>query len=315
MQRLVRLEGTATASAFDAGNLVGRFRRRPFVAEIFFEGGPAFAKNQRVKDVGVHSPNHVPRSSTDPMTSKFMRLFLAVAAFLAISALAQTGSAATPAGSSSASAAAPAATAPTTGSGTGTRVGTINIEGAIFGTNEGRRDFEALQKKLEPKQNELKSQNDELESLQKQLQTQGDKLNQDARDSLVKQIETKKKSFDRAVQDAQEDAGNQQNEIAQRVLQKMAPMIVKYAQDNGFGMIVDTTKPWPQSPVLWYGEAVDITKSVVDAYNVQSGVPAPASTGAAPKPGTTKPAGATTAKPATGTAPKPVAPKPTEPPK
>jgi outer membrane protein len=254
------------------------------------------------------------------MTSKFLRLFLAVAAFLAISALAQTGSAATPAGSPSASAATPtsanpAAAAPTTGSGTGTRVGTINIEGAIFGTNEGRRDFEALQKKLEPKQNELKGQNDELESLQKQLQTQGDKLNQDARDSLVKQIETRKKSFDRAVQDAQEDAGNQQNEIAQRVLQKMAPMIVKYAQDNGFGMIVDTTKPWPQSPVLWYGEAVDITKNVVDAYNVQSGVPAPASTGAAPKPGTTKPAGATTTKPATGTAPKPAAPKPTEPPK
>ena len=39
-------------------------------------------------------------------------------------------------------------------------MGTINIEQAIFGTNEGRRDFEALSKKLEPKQNELKGQND-----------------------------------------------------------------------------------------------------------------------------------------------------------
>jgi outer membrane protein len=248
------------------------------------------------------------------MTSKFLRLFLAAAAFLAISALAQTGSAATPAGAPATS---PAAAAPTTGSTTGTRVGTINIEQAIFGTNEGRRDFEVLQKKLEPKQNELKGQNDELEALQKQLQNQADKLNDEARANLVKQIEAKKKSFDRSVQDAQEEAGNQQNEIAQRVLQKMAPMIVKYAQDNGFGMIVDTTKPWPQSPVLWYGEAVDITKAVVDAYNLQSGVPAPASTGAAAKPGTAKPAGAaTTPKPATGTgtATKP-APKPTDPPK
>ena len=46
--------------------------------------------------------------------------------------------------------------------------------------------------------------------------------------------------------------------------------------DNGFGIIVDTSKPWPQSNVLWWGEAVDITKPVIDAYNVQSGVPAPA---------------------------------------
>jgi Skp family chaperone for outer membrane proteins len=243
------------------------------------------------------------------MTSKFLRTFLAPAVFFAISALAQTGSAATSPSSANPAGASPAASpvAPTTGS-SGTRVGTINIEQAIFNTNEGRRDFEALSKKLEPKQNELKGANDELEKLQQQLQTQGDKLNEDARANLVKQIESKKKVFDRSVQDAQEEAGNQQNEIAQRILQKMAPMIVKYAQENGFGLIVDTSKQWPQSPVLWYGEGVDITKPVVEAYNTQSGVPAPASSGAvAPKPVSPKPAGATT--------PKPTTPKPSEPPK
>jgi len=219
--------------------------------------------------------------STRTIVNKFC-LALALAG-LAFSALAQTGSPA-------AAAASPATSAPAGGVTTGTKVGSINIEQAIFGTNEGRRDIEALSKKLEPKQTELKRQNDDLEELQKQLQTQGDKLNEDARATLVKQIETKKKSFDRSVQDAQEEAGNQQQEIANRVLQKMAPMIVKYAQDNGFGMIVDTTKPWPQGPVLWYGETLDITKPVVDAYNAQSGVPAPATTGAATKPAAPKPA-------------------------
>ena len=135
--------------------------------------------------------------------------------------------------------------------------------------------MEALQKKFEPKQAELKSQNDELEALKKQLNTQEDKLNEDALANLKKQIESKQKTFDRTVQDAQEEFGNQQQDIASRILQKMAPMIVKYSQENGFGMIVDTSKPWPQSNVLWWGEAVDITKPVVEAYNVQSGVAAP----------------------------------------
>jgi outer membrane protein len=244
------------------------------------------------------------------MTSKFLRFSLVTAVFFAISALAQNSSAATPAGLPASSPA--ASPAPTIGS--GTKVGTINIEQAIFGSNEGRRDFETLSKKLEPKQNELKGQNDELEGMKKQLNTQGDKLNEDARATLVKQIETKQKSLERSVQDAQEEAGNQQNEIAQRILQKMAPMIVKYAQDNGFGMIVDTTKPWPQSPVLWYGETVDITKTIVDAYNAQSGVPAPTSSGTATKPAARPAATGTTPKPATSTAPK-AAPKSTEPPK
>jgi len=161
------------------------------------------------------------------MTSKFLRSFLAIAVFSIISAWAQTGGAA-PAGAASS----PASAAPTTtiATGTGSKLGTINIEQALVGSNEGQRDFAALQKKLEPKQSELKAQNDELQSLQEQLQKQGDKLNDDARATLVKQIETKKKSFDRAVQDAQEDAQNQQKEIFQRILQKMAPVIVKHAQ-------------------------------------------------------------------------------------
>ena len=236
------------------------------------------------------------------MTSKFLRVLLALAVTFAISALAQTGSAATPS-SPAATPAAPSATPATTGPSTGTKVGAINIQEAIFGSNEGQRDLQALQKKFEPKQNELKGQNDELEGLKKQLTAQQDKLNEEALATLKKQIESKQKVFDRSVQDAQEDFGNQNQEIATRILQKMAPMIVKYSQDNGFGMIVDTSKPWPQSNVLWWGETIDITKAVVDAYNVQSGVAAPAST--APKPAAPKPAG--TAKPA--------APKPTEPPK
>lgn len=221
------------------------------------------------------------------MTSKFLRSLLAVAVISMISAWAQTAGAAPtepPNAPSAASAPAPVAT------GTGTKIGTINIEQAVLGTNEGQRDFAALQKKLEPKQNELKSQNDELESLQKQLDTQGPKLNDDARAELVRQIQDKKKALDRAVQDFQEDGQNQQKEVFQRILQKMAPVIVKHAQEGGFAMIVDTSNPWPQSPVMWYdGNKSDITKAVVDLYNTQSGVPAPAASApAAAKPAAPK---------------------------
>ena len=193
--------------------------------------------------------------------------------------------------------------------GGGTKVGTININEAIVGSNEGRRDMETLNKKFEPKENELKGQNDELEALKKQLSTQGDKLNEDTAASLRRQIETKQKEFDRAYQDFQEEVGNQQQEIASRVLKKMAPLIVKYAQDNGFGVIVDTSKMWPQSNILWWTESVDITKPVVDAYNVQSGVapPPPPSSGAA-KPSTKPSSGSGAAKPtapSSGSASKP----------
>jgi outer membrane protein len=234
------------------------------------------------------------------MTSKYTRFLLATAFVVSVAALAQTGTAAAASGGGAAS---PASPAPAV-TGTGTKVGTISMEQAIFATNEGRRDFEALSKKLEPKQNELKNQNDEIDALKKQLNAQQDKLNDDAKANLVKQIETKQKSLDRQLQDAREDAQNQQNEIAQRIIQKLGPVLIKYAADNGFGVIMDTSQPWPQSPVVWWGEAVDVTKPVVDLYNAQSGVPAPAAGAAPPKPAGAKP-GVTPAKPATPKADQP----------
>lgn len=237
------------------------------------------------------------------MKSTFLSVLLAITvATLTLSAFAQTGSAAAPSSPGASTPSAPSSAAPATApapTGPG-KVGTINIQDAIFASNEGRRDMDALQKKYEPKQAELKGQNDELESLKKQLSTQGDKLNEEAAGSLRKQIDGKQKLFDRAVQDAQEEVGNQQQEIASRILQKMAPLIVKYSQENGYTVIIDTSKPWPQSPVLWWNpDAVDITKNVVEAYNAQSGVAAPAAaTGA--KPAAKAPATApTTPKPAT----------------
>ncbi len=96
------------------------------------------------------------------MTSKFLRSILAIAVVSMISAFAQTSSA-TPTGAPSSPATGSSATpaAPSTiATGTGTKIGTINIEQAVVGTNEGQRDFEVLKKKLEPKQNELKGQNE-----------------------------------------------------------------------------------------------------------------------------------------------------------
>lgn len=232
------------------------------------------------------------------MTSKYPRLLVSLIAF-SMPALAQTSTAA-----STPPAAPSASTTPSTiVTGGGNKVGTINVEQAIFATNEGQRDFQALNKKLEPKQTELKSLSDEVDGLKKQLSAQGDKLSADARANLVKQVEQKQKSLERAVQDARDDAQNQQNEIAQRILQKMAPMLVKYAGDNGFGIIFDTSNPWPNGPVLWAGNSMDITKAVVDNYNTQSGVAAPPAPAAGHGATTPRPAG--TAKPTAPTTPKP----------
>ena len=199
------------------------------------------------------------------MKRKLIR-FVLPAALLTVSALAQNGTAA-------------AAPASTTGT---TKIGIINIQEAILATNEGKRDFTALQKKFEPKQTELNSLNKEIENLQTQLKAQGDKLNEEARQNLVKNIETKQKTLQRQAEDAQSDFQSQQGEIANRIGGKIMEFIDKYAKQNGYTVIIDVSSQ--QSPVLWAGTSANITKAIVDAYNAQSNVAAPATPAAPVKP-------------------------------
>lgn len=188
---------------------------------------------------------------------------MALAVVLSVPALAQS--------------AAPAATAAPAAA----KVGIVNIQAAIVNSNEGQRDFESLQKKFDPKRTELENLNKEVDELQKKFNTQGDKLNDEARGDLLKQIDAKKKTLQRNYEDANTDIQAQQNEIANRIGQKLVEVLDKYAKENAFTLILDVSGQ--ASPVLWAASSVDITKSIVDAYNAQSGVPAPA------KPAGTKP--------------------------
>src|SRR5437868_5528580 len=177
----------------------------------------------------------------------------------------------------------------------------INIQAAIANTNEGQRDLDALQKKFEPKQIELKSLSDEVDNLKKQLAAQTEKLNDDERNRRVQTIESKQKSLQRNLEDAQNDYQSQSNEIAQRIGGKLMQSLDSYAKQNGYAVVIDVSSQ--QSPVLWAAQSVDITKPVIDAYNVVSGVAAPAA-----KPATSAPSASTTIP--RRTTPPPAAPKP-----
>jgi len=178
----------------------------------------------------------------------------------------------------------------------GTKIAIVNIQEAIAATNEGKKEFESLQQKYSPKQAALKTQNDEVESLKKQLQTQGDKLSDEERNSRVQTLEVKQKTLQRNVEDAQAEYQQDTQQVVNRIGSKMLNVLEKYAKTNGYAMVLDVSNP--QSPVLYASTSTNITKELVDAYNSEFPVAAPAAK--AP------------AKPAAKTTP-PSAPRPTTP--
>lgn len=212
--------------------------------------------------------------------SKIQILALSLGLSAALSPAAFAQAAAAPA-----SAPAPAASSPVPAP---TRIGVINIQEAILASEEGKKEFDALQQKFNPKQAELKTQNDEVENLKKQLEAQGPKLNDDERAARARAIETKQKALQRNFEDAQAEYQQQEQELASRIGQKMLATLQKYAETHGYSVVLDVSNP-QTSPVLWATQTTVITKDLVDAYNAEN----PA--GAAPA---AKPAGAAANRPA-----------------
>ena len=186
---------------------------------------------------------------------------------------------------------APAATAPSDGP---VRVAVIAFQAAVAQTNEGQRDFADLEKKYDPKRQQLKALSDEIDTLTKQLQTQGPNLSEAEQQSRARTIDEKKKQLDRSSQDAQSDFQQEMQETFNKVAAKVYDVMQAYAQLRGYTMVLDVSQQ--QSPVLFAANDLNITKDVVDAYNQKSGIPAPPATPAtssvpdAPKPVPASPA-------------------------
>jgi outer membrane protein len=193
-----------------------------------------------------------------------LALVLTLASGLVLSAAAQTSPAPAPAG--------PA------------KIAVIAFQVAVAQTNEGQRNFADLQKKYEPKRAQLKTLSDEIDNLKKQLQAQGDKLSDTERASRTKTIDEKEKQLQRSAEDAQNDFQGEMQELYNGLASKVYDVLATYAQQQGYTLVLDVAQQ--QNPVLFANESSNITKPIIDAYNVKSGVPAPpasAQPAAAPK--------------------------------
>jgi outer membrane protein len=176
----------------------------------------------------------------------------------------------------------------------------IAFQVAVAQTNEGQRSFADLQRKYQPKQTQLKALNDEIDTLTKQLQAQGDKLSDGERAARAKTIDDKKKQLDRSAEDAQNDMQGEMQELYGSLASKVYDVLNEYVKQHGYTLVLDFSQQ--QNPVLYAADSTNITKAIIDAYNVKSGVPAP----------TTPTAGGSTV-PSVPSAPKPAAPRPTTP--
>jgi outer membrane protein len=186
---------------------------------------------------------------------------------------------------------APAA-APAAVSAPPTKVAVIQIQAALAATKEGQKAAAELEVKLSPRKKDLDGKQAEIKELQERLQRGGNTLSDSAKEDLTRNIDAKTKSYNRELEDAQAELEQEQQKVVGVLGQKMMAVIDKYAQQNGFAIVLDVSSQ--NTPVLYASNTVDITKEVIDLYD---------KTVFTPTPSAARPAAPPAARPATTPAP------------
>lgn len=171
------------------------------------------------------------------------------------------------------------------GSATGTKIGVINVRQAIASTAEGKQAGAELQSQFAPRQNELEGLNKSINDLRQRLEA-GSKLSPEEQARLQREGEVRARQLQRKQDEYQEDVNAAQADVFDRVGRKMIDVLDRYARENGYVAILDSSAQ--NTPILFASTNIDVTQDIVrlydQAYPVKGGVAATPAKPAAQKP-------------------------------
>jgi outer membrane protein len=182
-----------------------------------------------------------------------MRTFLptlAAAALIAVPAsFAQTAP-------SRAAADPPAASAPS-------KVAVLNVQAAMANTAEGKQAAAEMQSEFAPTQAQLDDLRKKIEDVEKRMSTGGDKLSPQEQARLERTDQLYQHQAQRLQEQAQEQANAARQDIVERIGAKMDEVLKKYAAENGYTAVIDSSS----QTVVYAAESANITEAIIRLYD------------------------------------------------
>ncbi|MGA9592834.1 MAG: OmpH family outer membrane protein, partial [Candidatus Acidiferrales bacterium] len=145
------------------------------------------------------------------------------------------------------------------------KVGVINVQVAITSTLEGKQAAAELQSQFSPRQTELENLRKQIEDVQTRLRTGQTTLSDDEKARLSHEGDTLTRQYQRRQQDSQDDLNEAQQEIVNRIGRKMIDILNKYARENAYSVIFDTSAQ--SSPVVFAANQIDVTQEIIRLYD------------------------------------------------
>lgn len=142
------------------------------------------------------------------------------------------------------------------------KLGYIDMQRALNGSEAGKAAKEQLAAKVKKYQDEINVKQDELKKLKEDLEKQGMLLSESARASKEKDYQNKLKDFQRFTKDAQDELQGKDEEFTRKILEGMEKIIQEYGRKNGYTFIFVKNES-----MLFVDDKADLTEEVLKLFN------------------------------------------------
>lgn len=142
------------------------------------------------------------------------------------------------------------------------KLGYVDMQRAINGSEQGKEAKEQLAAKVKKYQDEINVKQEDLRKLKEELEKQGMLLSDAARGTKEKDYQNKLKDFQRFTKDAQDELQGKDEELTRRILEGMEKVIQEFGRQKGYTFIFVKNES-----MLFIDEKADLTEEILKLFN------------------------------------------------
>jgi outer membrane protein len=142
------------------------------------------------------------------------------------------------------------------------KLGYIDMQRALNGSDAGKEAKEQLAARVKKFQDEINVKQDDLKKLKEELEKQGMLLSDSTRATKEKDYQNKLKEFQRFTKDAQDELQSKDEEFTRKILEGMEKVIQEYGRQKGYTFIFVKNES-----MLFVDEKADLTEDVLKLFN------------------------------------------------
>lgn len=141
------------------------------------------------------------------------------------------------------------------------RIGFVDIQKAVIGTEEWKKNFEIFKKNFAKEKKKIKARENRIKKMQQDLSKQSFVLDPELKKKKEDRFRKEKIAFERYLQDQNNEFGKNEKEITQKILLKMMKIIKKIGKEKKYTMILE------EKVVLYHDRGNDLTTLATKTYD------------------------------------------------